>query len=47
MSVRLEFKLQDAWVGVFWKKSPTATDIWICLVPCVPIHLTLNRRTPA
>jgi hypothetical protein len=46
---RFEVKWQDAWVGAFWKSTPVltddgpktiATDVWICLVPCVPLHLT-------
>jgi hypothetical protein len=46
---RFEFKKEDAWVGIFWKtthamtdrgEEPMFTDAWICLVPCVPLHLT-------
>jgi hypothetical protein len=39
--VRLEWKLEDFWIGVFWKvgRIPCGTDIWICLIPCVPIHI--------
>lgn len=49
MRVRLEFKLADLWVGVFWKwREPTwkedALDVWLCLVPCVPIHLIFYWR---
>lgn len=49
-SVRVEWKLEDLWIGAFWRKTPCldadgnrkilATEIWICLIPCVPIHLT-------
>lgn len=38
--VRLEFKLQDFWIGVFWKNRSFDGDIWICLLPCVPIHVS-------
>jgi len=47
---RLEWKLEDMWIGVFWKTSnalfdegerPMFTDIWVCLVPCLPIHFTI------
>ncbi len=57
MTVRLEFKPQDCWLGVFWKKtvegrpyySPCETwwhrwDVWICLLPMLPIHLCWRRR---
>ena len=36
--LRLEFKLQDFWVGLFWKNTPERLDIWICLIPCLPLH---------
>lgn len=37
--VRIEFKPQDLWVGVFWKKNGPLLDVWICLVPMLPIHV--------
>lgn len=48
MKVRVEFKLEDMWVGVFWRKwefgRAIGIDIWICLVPCFPIHITREWR---
>lgn len=43
LKIRLEWKPQDAWIGAFWKRTPAKTDIWICLLPCVPIHIVLWR----
>ena len=38
--IRLEAKLADMWIGIFWKVSQLGTlDIWICLLPCLPIHI--------
>ena len=44
---RFEFKLQDMWVGVYWLRSLTLrqTDIWICLLPCLPLHITVRDFT--
>lgn len=36
--IRLEFKLQDAWIGAYWRKSGRMFEIWVCIIPCVPIH---------
>lgn len=36
MNIKLEFKKQDAWIGAYWDKD----DIWICLIPCFPIHIS-------
>jgi len=46
----LEWKVEDLWIGVFWKKGSAVIpedkkfpvydrlDIWICFIPCVPLH---------
>jgi len=36
--LRLEFKSADLWVGLYWKDSTYQIDVWVCLVPCLPIH---------
>lgn len=38
--VKLEWKIQDFWVGVYWHHSCFDTDIWICLLPCLPLHIS-------
>ena len=44
--IRLEFKPRDLWVGVFPKKRVLImsgpkfrTDVWICFLPMLPIHI--------
>lgn len=46
MAWRLEFKPRDAWIGVFWKRARDGryTDIWICLLPMLPLHLIYEPR---
>ena len=53
MSIRLEWKPQDCWIGAFWKRGKyhnsetgdtgTMTDLWICLVPMLPVHVRWFR----
>lgn len=38
--VRVERKWEDAWMGAFWRRGPRTLDVWVCLIPCFPIHLT-------
>jgi hypothetical protein len=38
--VRVEFKAADCWIGVFWRRELGQLDVWLCLVPMLPIHLT-------
>jgi hypothetical protein len=49
--VRLEFKWQDMWLGLYpkirasepqlgtWYGLPRSWDVWICLIPMLPIHI--------
>lgn len=34
----IEFKIEDLWVGAFWKRKGNSLDVWVCLLPCLPIH---------
>jgi hypothetical protein len=42
--IRLEFKPQDLWIGAFWRRSIDVLDVWVCLIPCLPIHLRWAGR---
>lgn len=52
LRVRLEWKPQDLWIGVYWKRSDEQSraillyDVWICILPMLPIHLTWHRENP-
>lgn len=50
LKITWEFKLEDMWIGVFWRKQVTHPmidemdtnhqfDLWICIIPCFPIHI--------
>ncbi len=45
MRIRLEFKIEDFWIGVFWqRRDPYGTlNVWVCFLPCVPIHIIFPR----
>ncbi len=36
--IRIEWVPQDCWVGLHWKNTKDRIDIWLCLIPCFPIH---------
>ncbi len=38
--ISLEWKLADLWVGLFF----TRTEAWLCLLPCLPIHVAKNTH---
>jgi len=42
--IRLEFKPADLWIGAFWRYDNSKIllktfDLYICLLPMLPIHL--------
>jgi len=52
IKISLKMKPQDCWVGVFWEKRELFPwhyhhrwrwDVWICLVPMLPIHIQWTR----
>lgn len=44
MTARFEFKLEDFWIGVFWRHGELNSHVWICLIPCFPLHLEWRRE---
>lgn len=44
MKIRIEWKPQDLWIGVFWERHVyqfcSIIDVWICFVPCIPLHIS-------
>jgi hypothetical protein len=43
---QFEFKPQDLWVGAFWKTSGNCVDLWVCVLPCVPLHISWWYHDP-
>lgn len=50
-TLSLEFKLADMWVGAYWTHRAQhpmprwrRTDIWLCALPTLPLHLVLYTR---
>jgi hypothetical protein len=42
LSIRLEVKPADLWVGCYWKRQAHALHLWICLIPCLPLYLIIT-----
>ena len=41
--MQLQWEPRDLWVGLFWRRSDIAWHIYVCLLPCVPVHITRLR----
>lgn len=39
-SWKFEWKVQDLWIGAYWKRTGEFWDLWICLIPCMPLHIS-------
>ncbi len=47
IEIHLEFKPPDFWIGAFWQKTNKwQKDIWVCILPCFPIHFVWWRSKP-
>jgi hypothetical protein len=55
--IQVECNIHDAWLGVYWcwKAACYATayglvmqelHLYICVLPCVPVHLVFGRHAP-
>jgi len=42
--VQFQFDPRDAWLGLFWRKTAWCWHLYICLLPFVPLHITILRR---
>jgi hypothetical protein len=36
--VALEWKPADLWVGAFVQRTRGRVDVWVCLLPMMPVH---------
>lgn len=43
LTLTLEFKFEDCWIGLFWRHSAEQyvqrLDLWLCPLPCLPLHI--------
>lgn len=37
--VSMKLNVHDVWIGVFWKRRGRTLDVYVCLLPCLPLHV--------
>lgn len=42
--VQFQWDPRDLWIGAFWRRSDLCLHIFVCFLPCVPLHVTLTTR---
>ena len=44
--VRAEIIIEprDMWIGLYWKRYPRAIEAYVCIIPCIPLHLYWQWR---
>ena len=40
---QFQFEPRDLWVGLFWQRTEIALHLYVCLIPLVPLHVTVAR----
>ncbi len=41
LKVQIQFEYRDWWAGVFWRRTKIALHFYICLIPMLPLHITI------
>lgn len=44
VKARWLFEPRDCWVGLFWKVSELCLHFYVCIVPCLPVQVTILKR---
>jgi hypothetical protein len=44
MTLQWEYVPQDVWIGIYWTRREGILHLYLCLVPCFPLHITLPRK---
>lgn len=39
-NLQIIFEPRDAWIGVYWNRIGNAMDVYICLLPFLPLHFS-------
>jgi hypothetical protein len=43
-SIALEWKPADLWVGLYTAQQKGRRHVWVCILPCLPIHVSWVGR---
>ena len=41
---QFQFEPRDLWIGLFWRRTEVSFHLYVCLVPFLPLHVTIARR---
>ncbi len=44
IELSLELCFNDLWIGLYWRESLFYDEYFICIIPCLPIHLKVRRH---
>lgn len=41
LKAQFQFEPRDCWIGLFWQRTEVAFHLYVCLIPLVPLHVTI------
>lgn len=39
---QFQLEWRDLWIGLFWRRTEVAFHVYVCFIPCVPFHVTIE-----
>lgn len=43
VALSISFEPRDIWIGVFWDRRSGVTQVFVCLVPCLPVRVAWGK----
>lgn len=44
VKAQIQFEPRDLWVGVFWRHTQHCLHLYVCIIPLLPLHVTILIR---
>lgn len=44
LRIKWFFEIRDLWIGIYWTPNYPWIDIYICLMPCIPLRISILAK---
>lgn len=43
VDISIKINWHDIWIGLYWNETDNALHIYVCIIPCIPVHVSLTK----